>query len=215
MSHTLLQGWGKTVRLLLNTRGKCEWTVPFGTNANIVANSCKSDGFSDRCKKERLSSVKQGFYFLILKLILWATLRMFLIPFQTLLKILSYSQKHLTVPWLSTVGCGSFPSDNNLYWMGEVLVIWWGQIDFKLRIGRSASLLPRTTGTLKGVLQTEVKGPVLMKADLQLSHYLTGREGRGVTKVFKYSHSKINFFVFHRRGARHMTKTTVCSWPVF
>ena len=106
------------------------------------------------------------------------------------------------------MGCVSCPSDNNLYCMGEVPVIWWGQSDSKLRRGRPASLLPRTTGTLKGVLHTEAMGPVLMKADLQLSHYTTGREGRGVTKVtsstgFKYCNSKIHFFVFRRRGARH------------
>lgn len=145
---------------------------------------------------------------------------MFLIPFQTLLKILNYSQKHLTVPWLSTVGCVPLSSDNNLYWMGEVLLRRRGQIDSKLRSGRPASLLPRTTGTLKGALHREAKGPVLTKADLQLSHYTTGREGRAVTTVtfsrgFKYCNSKIHFFVSHRRGARHMRKATVCWRPVF
>lgn len=52
------------MRLLLNTRGKCEYTVPFGTNVTIGAKSCKSDRFSDRFKKERSSSVKQRFLFL-------------------------------------------------------------------------------------------------------------------------------------------------------
>lgn len=118
------------------------------------------------------------------------------------------------------MGCVSCPSDNNLYWMGEVPVICWGRIDSKSRSGRPASLLPRTTGTLKGALQTEVVGPAQMKAALRLSHYTTGREGRGVTKVtssmgFKYCNKKIHFFVFHRRGAQHMTKATVCWWPVF
>lgn len=36
----------------------------------VIAKSCKSDGFSDSLKKERLSSVKQSFYFWILRLII-------------------------------------------------------------------------------------------------------------------------------------------------
>lgn len=43
-------------------------------------------------------------------------------------------------------------------------------------------------------------GTLLMKADLQLSHYSVGREGQGVAKetsatAFKYCNSKIHCFV--------------------
>lgn len=118
------------------------------------------------------------------------------------------------------MGCVSCPSKNNLHCMGEVPVIQWGQIDPTLRSGHPASLLPRTTGTLNGVPHREVVGPVLMKADLQLSHYTVGREGQGAAKEtsstgFKHCNSKIHCFVFHRGGAWHVTKAAVCWWPVF
>lgn len=219
MSHTLLQGWGKTVRLLLNTRGKREWIVPFGTNVIIVAKSCKSEGFSDRFKEGKLSSVKQGFYFLILRLILLSHSEDVLNSISNSVKNTWWLKSSYSVPWPSTMGSASCPSDNNLDQMGEVPVIQ-GQIDSKLRSRCPASLLPRKAGTLKGVLHTAVTGPVLTKADLQLSHYTAGREGRGVTEVtsstgFKYCNSKIHFFVFHRRGAQHMKKATACWWPAF
>lgn len=55
------------MRLLLNTRNVNE----LYHLVTVIAKSCKSDGFSDRFKKEKLSSVKQGFYFWILRLIIW------------------------------------------------------------------------------------------------------------------------------------------------
>lgn len=118
------------------------------------------------------------------------------------------------------MGCVSCPSKNNLHCMGEVPVIQWGQIDPTLRSGHPASLLPRTTDTLNGVPHREVVGPVLMKADLQLSHYTVGREGQGAAKEtsstgFKHCNSKIHCFVFHRGRAWHVTKAAVCWWPVF
>lgn len=153
--------------------------------------------------------------------------------------MLNYSQKHLNCTMTKYHGLCVLLADNNLHWMKELSWIWWcdsavpGPVPCRARCSHAgpgfpeghltpsqsrhsklrsrcpAALPPRTRGSLKGVLHEKVMVPVLIKADLQLSHYYMAKEGRRVTKVtssvgFKYCNSRTHFYgiqILKQQGA--------------